>query len=311
MQPLSSRPEARFALIAGLAGALAATAVSVQGILASTGSTAAIGFLFVPFIAIAVAVPAGIWGLAVGCVWHAVRGTRRYLGAVLAAAWVAALAGPAVVGWEVWRGLSLERAVAEARTMSAAQLEEAFERSPWREDRFFLGALSDHRAASATLLDRIARLPDPGLYEAMGSYWDVLGENRKGLAVMRLVASNANAEPATLEHLAARADAFYVLHDVLRNPKTPQKVLERHYDTGEHLLQWGLALNPHTPPAVLEKLSRKKDYFTRVNVTRNPATPREALERLAQDKDEMLRRFAREALERRAKEGAPQVESPR
>jgi len=300
-ESLSARPEARFALVAGIAGGLAAAAISVKEIFASASSTAAIGFLFVPLVFAAVAVPAGVWGLALGCVWLSLRGARCYFRAVLLMAWVVVLAAPAAIGWEVWRGLALERAVAEVKRMSAAQLEEAFERSPWNRDRFFLGAIAQEKAASERLLDRIAQLPDPELYEKMGSLWNVMGENRKGLAVMRLVAANPNAGAATLERLAARADAEYVLHDVLRNPKTPFKVLERHFNSTDYLVEWGLALNPNTPPAVLERLSRSANLYTRMNLTYNAATPRPILERLANDPDETLARNARYALERRAK----------
>lgn len=121
-ESLSARPEARFAHVAGIAGGLAAAAISVKGIFASASSTAAIGFVFVPLIAAAAAVPAGVWGLALGCVWLNLQGARRYYPAVLVMAWVVALAVPAAIGWEVWRGLVLERAVAEVKGMNAALL---------------------------------------------------------------------------------------------------------------------------------------------------------------------------------------------
>lgn len=302
-EPFSARPEARFALVAGIAGALAATAISVKGIFASGSSTAAIGFVFVPLIAAAAAVPAGVWGLALGCVWFALRGTRRYFPAVLLSAWLLTLAGPAAVGWEAWRGLALERAVAEVTAMNATQLEQVFGESPWRENRLFLGAIAQNRAAGEALLERVAQSPDPELYEPMGSLWNVMGANRKGLAVMRLVAAHPNVAAATLERLAGRPQAEYVLHDVLRNPKTPARVLERHADSTDYLMEWGLALNPNTPSAVLQRLSRSRNLYTRMNLTHNAAVPREILERLAKDPDESLARNARYALERRAKGG--------
>jgi hypothetical protein len=300
-EPLSSRPEAKFALVAGVAGALAATALSLKAIFASGSSTAALGILILPFVAIAAMVAAGIWGLAAGCAWYSLRGTRRYFRAVLIAAWVAALAGPAVIGWELWRGLALERAVREVAAMDGPALERACEESRWRADRFFLGAVAQHKAAGEALLERIAQLPDPDLWERMGSVWDVMGENRKGLAVMRLVAANPNTGPATLERLAGRPQAEYVLHDVLRNPKTPMTVLERHLDSTNYLIEWGLALNPNLPPAAMARLAGSKDHNTRLNLAWNAATPAPILERLAQDPDESVARNARQALERRAK----------
>jgi hypothetical protein len=300
-EKLSSRPEAPWALWTGIAGGLAAAIVSVMGILKSGSSTAAIGFIFVPFVAAIAAIPAGIWGLALGHVWLHQRGVRHSSHpALLAAAWVFALAVPAVIGWETWRGLELERAVLDVSRMDGRRLDEAFERSPLNRDKYFLGAIVQNVAASAALLDRIAALPGDEYYEVMGSFWNVTGANRKGLALMRLVAYNPNVSPATLERLATGPHADKVLHDVLRNPATPMKVLEPHVDSTNYLVEWGLALNPNTPPAVMERLSRSKDLYTRMNLTYNKATPPEILQRLAQDPDEILARNARQALDRRA-----------
>ena len=192
-EPLSARPESRFALVSGVAGALAAAAM-----------------VFV-----------GVWGLALGCVWHAFRKTQSYYRAVLLLASVVAIGVPAFTGWQIWQGLALERAVAQAPAMDARQLERALDDSPWRDNRFFIGAIVQNKAAGEALLDRIARLPDPEPYERMGSLWNVQGENRKGLAAMRLIAYHPNVSAATLQRLAEGPHADKVLHDVLRNRKTP------------------------------------------------------------------------------------------
>ncbi len=63
-ESLSARPESRFALVAGIAGALVAAVISVKAIFGSANSTAGIGFVFVPFIMAAAMVFAGVWGLA-------------------------------------------------------------------------------------------------------------------------------------------------------------------------------------------------------------------------------------------------------
>ena len=310
-EKLSSRPEAPWALWTGLAGGLAAAVVSVMGILKSGSATAAIGFIFVPFVAAIAAIPAGIWGLALGHVWLHLRGVRHSSHpALLAAAWVFALAVPAVIGWETWRGLALERAVLEVSRMDGRRLDEAFERSPLNRDKYFLGAIAQNAAAGAALLDRISVLPGDDYYESMGTFWNVMGDNRKGLALMRLVACNPNVGPATLERLATGPHAAKVLHDVLRNPATPMKVLEPHFNSSDYLVERGLALNPNTPPAVMERLSQSKDLYTRMNMTYNKATPQEILQRLAQDPDETLARNARQALERRTRPEATPAGGP-
>lgn len=91
---LSSRPEAPWALWCGVAGALAATVLSVRSILATPGAEAAMSFVVVPVIAIVVAVPAGVWGLALGHLVARARGKVGSAPGLLAAAVAAALALP-------------------------------------------------------------------------------------------------------------------------------------------------------------------------------------------------------------------------
>jgi hypothetical protein len=181
--------------------------------------------------------------------------------------WGGAAALPAAIGYEVWRGLTLERAVGEALAMDAAQLE------------------------------RIASLDNAELFEPMGSLWDLKGENRKGLAVMRLVARH-HAAAATLARLEAHPRAERLLTELLANPNMPAAVLAKHASDTLYLAEWGLALNPNTPPEVMERLSRSENLYTRMNLTYNKATPRELLLRLAQDPDPLLAHNARLALER-------------
>jgi hypothetical protein len=300
---LSSRPEAPWGMWAGIAGGLAAAALSVKGIFAWGGSTAAIGFIFVPFVAIAAMLPSAVWGLALGCVWLSLRGAQRYAPAMLVAAWAFAVAGPAVIGWEIWRGLALERAVREVRALDARALDEALERSPWNRDKFYLGAVALRKDAGPALLDRIAAIDDPDLFEPMGSLWDVMGSNRKGIAVMRLVADHRNVRGETLARLAAGPHADKLRHELAGNPNTPMDILERWFDSTDYLVEWGLAPNPNTPPAVMERLSRSTNVYSRLNLTRNPAAPRALLERLAKDPDESVARYARHVLERQKEEG--------
>jgi hypothetical protein len=96
-----------------------------------------------------------------------------------------------------------------------------------------VGAVAQNPAASEALLDRIARLPDPRLHEAVGSLWNVMGANRQGLAVMRLLCQNPNTGGATLSYLAAQSRSTDMLREVLRHPKTPLPAIEglaRHAD---------------------------------------------------------------------------------
>ena len=300
---LRERPEARWALWSGIAGALAATALSVKGIFASGSSTAALGFIAVPLVAVLGAIPVGLWGAALGHVVLRRRGVVQSGATVFFAALAIAAALPAAVIYEIQHGLRLEAAVREVLAMDVAELDRAYRESPWKRDRYFLAAMAQNGSARAGLLAQIAARDDPELYEPMGSLWDVMGANRKGLAVMRLVASHPNTDAATLARLAARPDAPYLLHEVLANPKTPRAVLEPRFESTDYLVEWGLARNPKTPQRVLERLSHSPNLYTRLNVAWNQATPREILERLAQDPDQNLARNARQAIERRRRGG--------
>jgi hypothetical protein len=103
---LAARPEARWALWSGVFGALAATALSVKEIFSSTSSSAGLAFFFVPLVAAAVAIPAGVWGAALGHVVLVLRGSVRSPRPVFISALLAAAAPPAVLGYEIWRGLA-------------------------------------------------------------------------------------------------------------------------------------------------------------------------------------------------------------
>jgi hypothetical protein len=105
----------------------------------------------------------------------------------------------------------------------------------------------------------------------MWSPWNVMGENRKGLAAMRLVARHRNASAATLERLEAHPQAQELITEILANPNTPPAVMAKHYDSTHYRAEWGLAMNPKTPVPVMERLARST----------NPLVAQEARRRLA------------------------------
>jgi hypothetical protein len=93
-------------LWAGLAGLVLAAALQVKAIFWSASPDAAVGFIFVPLIAILAAVAAAIWGLALGHVVARLRGAVREPWSVFAAALLVAAALPAAIGYEVGRRLT-------------------------------------------------------------------------------------------------------------------------------------------------------------------------------------------------------------
>ena len=74
MQRWVERPEARWALWAGIVGALAAAGVSTWRIFAEGSAAAGLSFIFVPLVAAIAALPAGVWGAALGHVVLHLRG---------------------------------------------------------------------------------------------------------------------------------------------------------------------------------------------------------------------------------------------
>lgn len=102
MQRWVERPEARWALWAGIFGA-AATAALGTGLILSRGGDAAFSFVLLPLAAAAVAVPVGVWGAALGHVVEHLRGRAAEPRIVFWAALAAAAALPAVVAYEAWR----------------------------------------------------------------------------------------------------------------------------------------------------------------------------------------------------------------
>jgi len=103
MQRWVERPEARWALWAGMAGAVAMGAVSTYRILSLGSAAAGFALVFVPLAAVAAAVPAAVWGAAVGHVVLHVRGLASEPRSVFWAALMAAILPPAALAWELWR----------------------------------------------------------------------------------------------------------------------------------------------------------------------------------------------------------------
>jgi len=103
MQRWVERPEARWALWSGISAALTMFVAASVMILADPGSTAAFGFIFVPLIAVAAAVPVAVWGAALGHVVLHLQGRAPEPKIVFWSALVAALSMPAVLVYELWR----------------------------------------------------------------------------------------------------------------------------------------------------------------------------------------------------------------
>jgi hypothetical protein len=99
MQRWVERAEAGWALWAGLAGAFVTLVASAWRILAEGTAMAGLSFVFVPLVAAVVAVPAAVWGAALGHVVLHLRGRAAEPKIVFWAALAAALMPPAALAY--------------------------------------------------------------------------------------------------------------------------------------------------------------------------------------------------------------------
>ena len=248
----------------------------------SRSSTAAIGYLFLPLFSALMAIPGFVIGWCVGYFygWRRSRIARRR-----GSAFAAALVPLAVAAWmatALWEGDQLAGEVYRIRTMNGVELEAVLNQPRFAGNKFILGAIAGNRNATSSALHRIAASNVPELYKPMGSYFDVMGSNTRGLAVMRLIASNPNTAPADLERLA-EARSKDVGGEVAANPAASEATLRRLADEGHYLAEWGLSYNPHAPKDILAKLATSADEFTRLGVAANPNTSVEVLAALSAD----------------------------
>jgi hypothetical protein len=258
----------------GIAASLVAFALALAAgwwaIVQSRSSTAGLGFLFLPFIAV----------LAGALAWafQNLR-TARNLPARIAA-WACLLGAVAVVGGELNSGretIAKNRgrdADQRARTLryerNRADVARRLAQVPGQEaatlamlvrehevDPEFLMAAFESRFASPEDLDRFARADDFGVT----------------LTVLR----NPNCRADTLVRIY-RTHSYpdYFLQALVAHPNTPPDLLrELHGQQPRRIngLDHWLARNPSTPPDILEALARSPDVSVIQGLLQNPAVP--------------------------------------
>jgi hypothetical protein len=281
----------------------------------SRSSTAAIGYLFAPFIAGLFAVP----GFAVGwCTGYFVTWRRSPMQRRRWSAYAAGAVTLLVAGWIIttlWRGNDLEQEVARVERMNSGELEAVMRDPKLARNKFILGAIATHPKASASVLHKIVATDLPELSESMSSAFEVLGKNDRGMAVMRLVARHPNTAPEDLETLTnsktlsvrqdaafsaklseatirrlANEDRFAIAYSLSANAATPPDVLSTLALSGDEGVRARVGSNPHTPDEVLRGLSVDAAWRVRQAVALNKAAGPDILEKLAQDPDPQVSR---------------------
>ena len=267
-------------LVIGFIGAIVVSILIVFTIFSSTSSTAAIGFIFIPVWFVISFIGFFVLGYCTGYIKTWLTNIPRVFNLKVVLAFVVGVFLSIFVIGGLAKGLILTSLTSQIRGMNSSQkLSDTFDNSYFNRNKFILGAITQNKATSAELLDRIAKLNDPSLQDAMGSLFPVLGDNRKGLAVMRLVIRNQNVSASTIEYLANSSQVDYVLGDIAGNPKTSVETLRRLEIKKNYLIDWGLAQNQKTPSDVFTKLLEREKYFTQRTtlemLLRNPSAPSE------------------------------------
>jgi len=228
-----------------------AVIVGYWSIIQSRSSTAALGFLWLPFLGTVV----GFLGLVFGR-WARetpAREPRRILG------WAALVASLALVGYTGAQGLRTK-----ARVNWRDQERVAYNAELFRNRELIATGLRNNAGRERAYLDSIilARLDDRALL----------------LAALH----NDSISPGVLDTVAKSADRGIVL-EAIRNPATSTETLKRVYELGEFYFYQALAAHANTPPDILRKLHANPGMISSLDVwlAGNPATPLDVLAKVA------------------------------
>jgi len=245
---------------------------------ASASSTAAIAYIYVPFWAAIAALPFAGVGYAAGAVIRAWQTRQRRhviiasMGAILTVSYFAYVVSEQVTERE------LATTITRIENLDATGLATFLDDDKYRTNQYALAAVAMNPAASSVTLARISAIDDVALHKKFGGPRELMGRNRKGLAVLRLVSRNVNVSPETLTVLSHSPDT-YVLGDVAMNKATPKAIIERLYlernrKSDGYLIEWGLAYNRATPEIILRELAENsRNEYTLRGIGTNPSAP--------------------------------------
>jgi len=216
------RLPARWALVAGALGGVGGSVLYVGLVFQQRSSTAAIGFLFTPWVFAVAAGSAAAWGFGLHQLVHtrqALRGGPRpvavwavAVGFLLASTYYTGRDARSVAGF-----LRITRAPADARV-----LEDAYRGALARRDYLQLAAVAAHPGTPPAILLAMARSDDPGMHARRRGLVTLFG--RDSLAVVREVLRNPNAPAEAVAALAA-SPSDEVLYDVAASAHATEAIL--------------------------------------------------------------------------------------
>jgi hypothetical protein len=146
---------------------------------ASTSSTAAIGFIYLPFMAAIAAVPFAGVGYAAGAVIRALQ-TRRQRHVVIASL-TAVLAVPYLlyVAWTQVNDGELAMTIAHIEKLDDSGLAAFLTEGKFRSNTYALAAVALNPAASTATLARIAAMDIPALHRKFGGRRELMGKTAR------------------------------------------------------------------------------------------------------------------------------------
>ncbi|MBN9287418.1 MAG: hypothetical protein J0H47_05755 [Gammaproteobacteria bacterium] len=267
-------------------------------------STAAIGYIFIPFTAFVIAIKAGFYGLALSYAFYVVKQKYPKINFFFIVSFFILLYGCWWIVVQTIQTIQVKVIIENVQTThSAEELAKIFNDSQKMLDnnrQYILEAIALNPATSTQTLRDIANLDIASLHQRTYSLFFYQPDNRKGFAVMRLVAMHPHTDEATLKILSG-SPSSYVIAEVAQNPNADPSLLRRLWQQYGNKIALTISRNPHTPPDILVTLANEPDLepkgneliqeWLKANIAKNPNTPPEILEKLSHEQSWLILQF--------------------
>ena len=257
-----ARPLFLYPLVAALVITATFVAWGQYSIATSRSSTAAIGYIFLPFYSVFVAV---IGFLVSGAVVYILRFILERVGGIAPrlTSLVPLVASGLILILTAWM---IQHRVSRQRLLMSAK-------SDTSSESVIQQAIASH---DLEVLAAVARNPNTSTADLLRIY-------------------QACADRVT----AANSRTYIVFHALSGNPKTPPDVLATLSHCKESSIRVALGTNPSTPVEILPLLASDPEALVRTWVTVNPNLSKELLLKLAEDNDKTVRSYAESNLRHR------------
>ncbi|MBF0264719.1 MAG: hypothetical protein HQL46_05555 [Gammaproteobacteria bacterium] len=245
----------------------------------TTGITSSSGYLMVPVDALIYGLPWLFIGLSLGYTIKSIRTKKVYDFFISIILVSLSLVYIYHVVLNFSDNKELIDTVNDIHKMDTQMLDDFVTQSPFKNNKFALGAISLNPNTSSLTLEKIVANNNIELHKKMSTEPELIGNNLKGLAVMRLIIRHPNVNKKILLALSKSTDSD-VLGDIAEHIDTPPSVLIELYqskkdDPGFYLIEWGLAANINTPSTIFQHLSESRNEYTLRRLKSNQSLSKE------------------------------------